>query len=90
MGQFNEKQYSDYSIDIKTLKPKDYLAKLQEMIDSAEGEDKILLKAKFEGARDMFDINHRRNAAYREKNRERIREYDRQYRTSKKHASEND
>lgn len=71
----------------KTMTGKQYLMKIKKEIERATDFDKMYLKEKYKGARAMFEIYNRRQAEYREKNRERIRAYDRAYKAKKRAES---
>lgn len=63
---------------------KRYLMNLKEKMKNATDFDKMYLMEQYKGAKEMFDIFNRRNAEYRERNREHIREYDRAYKAKKR------
>lgn len=48
------------------------------IVEKDEAKKQILM-AKFEGAKEMYEMFHRRDAEYRENNKEKYREYHKEY-----------
>lgn len=72
---------------VSTMTGKQYLIKLKKAIDRATEFDKIYLKEQYKGAKKMYEIYNKRHAEYRERNREKIRAYDRAYKARKRAES---
>lgn len=76
----DRKKYERHKVTPKVL--------LDIMEDNAimetDEQKKQVLLAKYEGAKEMYDMFHRRDTEYREMNREKYREYQKTYKRKKR------
>lgn len=61
------------------MKPTEYLKQLEVICINAEGKDKEVAKAIYEGAVRMYEFMANKDRDYRDNNREKIREYNAEY-----------